>query len=77
MAELGIVPELLEACCPKPGEMCVSWVDRNSRMLGAALWPGSRGGVVGSWDEFSLRYCGPWAPRSGHWFSPGDIVVKL
>ncbi len=74
--DLGIIEELELDCTPRPGELVVNWVDANSRTLGAAAF-GASPGVVGAWEQFSLRYCGPWAPRTGVWFSRGDIVVRL
>ncbi len=70
---LGIIPELELDCFPRPGEAVVAWVDGYERRLGASEFPGSKVIYVGQWEQFSHRYCGPWAQRE--YFCKGDIVV--
>lgn len=72
---LGIIPELEADCTPRPGELVVSRVSQLARTLTADWADGSGLKSFGPWEDFSLRYCGPWAPRDPEMFAPGDIVV--
>lgn len=75
MADLGIIEELEDACTPLPGELVVTWVDRNTRTLGAEDWFYGAPAKEGPWDHFTPRYCGPWDTASN--VQPGDIVTPV
>lgn len=56
------------------GEMVVSHVHCGAKTLVADWTDGSGLKTFGPWEAFSLRYCGPLAPRDPMSFQPGDIV---
>jgi hypothetical protein len=63
-------------CQPAPDELVVVWCDRIARTLRASPDMGdsdATGSVMGSWDEFEPRYCGPFDTASR--VHVGDFVT--
>ncbi len=73
---LGLIRPI-DACVPmfEEGERSVVWVDRHARTVGVTDNWDLNETDAGAWDDFTHRYCGPYAPPDG--YRPGDIVRRV